>query len=146
MGLPKTAAAYLAGILDGEGCVAVRKSGYLQRRTGKRVYYLHASVVIVNTYRPVLALFRKFFGGHLRPRTKIAGRQQTYSLTVADFKAATLLTSLLPYLRIKKRQAVLTLRCQQMNTRRATQKSKVAVRRKQTELFYAVKRLKKGRV
>lgn len=87
--------AFLAGIIDGEGSVAIR-----QQKNGS----VDFNLIIVNTHLPVLEKISYFYGGKIYNRTKIEGRQQTYSLYLSGLEAKRAVEAFLPYSMIKEPQ------------------------------------------
>jgi hypothetical protein len=141
--VPETMLAYLAGIVDGEGCIAVVRYAYKSRRTGKRIWAYALSVVVVNTHRPLLRLFKKYFLGSIHPRTRYRKRKPCFSWHIAHQAGRAFLIRLLPYLREKRKQAVLAIRCQAMNDRQVTFKRKALLRVRQEKLRIKIKELKR---
>lgn len=101
---------YMAGIIDGEGCIAVTLPG---NRKGvpplpgleKRSHEFHVKVAMTDP--EAIEPFVKYYGGKIR----VAKKDQRYSTRplycwwlYAD-NAARCLNDLLPYLRIKRAQA-----------------------------------------
>lgn len=93
--------AYIAGIVDGEGCIDTFKSG-------DRVTY-QPRITVVNTNKEVLQFIIAVFGGTVTTRSKVARCKQTYSWTRGGLPAAEILERLLPYFIIKKRHALLAI-------------------------------------
>ena len=90
--------AYFAGIFDGEGCVSI------QPNKGQ----LTLTVDVVNTNFEVIENMHKYLGGHLSLRTqnKISPMRVWY---VRGHKCAESLKPLIPYLHIKREQALLAI-------------------------------------
>lgn len=106
--IPKTTLAYMAGILDGEGSVMIKKHhskdcinpGYSER------------ICVRNTNKEVIELFRKFFKGCFAPENKVHQSKSgfkryklMYSFDAVDKNAYIVVEMLYPYLIIKKKQA-----------------------------------------
>jgi hypothetical protein len=92
---------YLAGLVDGEGCIRLNPSG-----KGKyRRYYPRLQVT--NTYLPILEQLKEQFGGCITEKKNNRPDWSTaYDWRVNGDTARTILTSLIPYLIIKKEKAV----------------------------------------
>jgi hypothetical protein len=93
--------AYVAGFLDGEGCVS------LAWRKGKLGYnYITPIIQITNTNEEVLIWIKSIFGGSIqfRPDTRKT-RKDSWCVTMAGETALKFLKSVRPYLRIKTKQA-----------------------------------------
>ena len=90
--------AYVAGLIDGEGCVHLD--------TPRRTYRARVSVGMTEPALPLLQQLRTEWGGtlyQLRPATARWAAAWTWHLTGGP--AAALLTAIRPYLRIKGAQA-----------------------------------------
>lgn len=94
--------AYTAGIVDGEGCIAITREFRGDR------YHFNVVVVVANTSLPVLEWLQDRWGGHVpaltasrAPNQRPAG--QWRSLSGRQIKG--MLESILPYLQIKRAQA-----------------------------------------
>lgn len=85
--------AYLAGILDGEGCITI-----FHEKKFKTTYIL--SVVVAMRCPTVVKLFASEFGGSLCLRGS-----GVLAWTIRSNKAMHMLRQLLPYLVVKKKQA-----------------------------------------
>ena len=98
---------YIAGIIDGEGCIGVYRSS-----DRDRTFFLQ--ITIANTNIAVLEWLKNKFGcGYLAPQSTSKTRpknKQSYSLEVSRMKAYEILLRVLPYLIIKKTQAHLGLK------------------------------------
>jgi intein-encoded DNA endonuclease-like protein len=97
--------AYIAGFLDGDGCVMLQ----LVRRKGSRLgYQIRASVVFYQKQqnRPFLeGLKEQILSGYVRNRND---GMSEYTI-VENVAVKSLLEKLLPYLKLKRRQAELAL-------------------------------------
>ncbi len=95
--------AYLAGLIDGEGTIRIGEVGPINKH--------YASISIGMTNKKVLDLFARVFGSRVRLEKPSSGRQQMYRWGTSGNKVVPLiLDKLLPYLIVKKRQAVLVLK------------------------------------
>lgn len=100
--LSPTDAAYIAGFLDGEGCISIyrRKNSYA------------AKVSFTNTYLPVIEHIGTLIGaGSYKSKSRASSvrHKVAYDMVVNSDFAANLLKQLLPYLIIKKEQARLAI-------------------------------------
>jgi len=108
--------AYCAGIIDGEGCISMfeqnnETSQKQWRKAGDVRYRYKVKVKMVD--HEACALLMEVFGGSLywNPLQKLQERQRfaTITWTVSERRAAKCIRQLLPYLRIKQKQAELLL-------------------------------------
>jgi len=107
---PREAAllAYMAGIFDGEGCVGIKK----YKPTGKQrttCYFLYLDMGM--TYREIPELFKSVFGGSLREERVLRKRSMWRWNATGKTHLAAILGALIPYLRVKREQALLALSC-----------------------------------
>lgn len=92
--------AYLAGMIDGEGCVAV------ELFTGGSI---GITVTIVNSHRSMLDWLTDRFGGCIRPRPNPIRRwKKTWSWSVTGYAADAILHRVSPILIIKQQASWLT--------------------------------------
>lgn len=110
--------AYLAGIIDGEGYVGIKRStwGMRNRTDVKNPIYSERVGIKMSTKEP-LDLFKANFGGSLcrdkkiyQSKTGFKTNKVMYVYLATDRIAVKILEATLPYLIIKKRQAKLTLK------------------------------------
>ncbi len=116
--LPDQTLAYIAGLVDGEGCITLSR----RYKSPHRINTWMVQVDVSNTNLDVLYWLQKELGiGRvvLRPRLKAAHKQcgKWYVQTGA---AAELLQALSPWLRIKKAQAQLAIAFQATKQPRLT--------------------------
>jgi hypothetical protein len=94
---------YLAGFVDGEGCISIIRYG------AGRVHYLRLSVTQLD--RRPLDLLRQEYGGSVYRKVR-PGRRDIFEWVVADSTALSALEDLLPHLIVKRDQAVLGIEFQ----------------------------------
>jgi hypothetical protein len=110
-----TVAAYIAGILDGEGSVFIAE----RRQKGSRFRYAFLVATIVNTDMTLLAYIKRSVGNGVRftevvrPRTLLS-RLPVMHLWFTHHRAIAFLEPLLPYLIIKKDKARLGIEFQRL--------------------------------
>jgi len=100
--------AYVAGVVDSDGHIGIDRSATMpQRRTSVRY---EAAVVVTNVDRPLMDWLQEEFGGSLRQRKQMLPHHKpTYSWKLSEQQAAGFCEQILPYLRVKKRQAELLI-------------------------------------
>lgn len=99
--------AYIAGVIDSDGTIGIKKSTYSMRitRDSKAPSYSER-VHIRQVTREAIDFLALIFGGNVGTEDPSAKRgRPLYRWGVTDLKATILLRSLLPYLRIKRAQA-----------------------------------------
>ncbi len=100
--LTDTEKAYLAGIIDGEGCITVCKSSRYDNRV--------ITVAVAMNDREAIDILFEHFGGCLFELKKQNPKwNDGWRWAVKQRKAKVVLEAVLPYLRIKDRQAILAL-------------------------------------
>lgn len=108
---PATVLAYLAGFIDGEGCIRINRR---QPRAGEvsDIYQVHVEAEQVS--RDPLDLLSRTYGGSVtvnrRNSRANANWQDTYRWQLYAFQAVRCIQDLLPYLRGKRPQAEVCLR------------------------------------
>lgn len=129
--------AYLAGLLDGEGCIRIHKITSKSKANVTPTYTLR--VDIVNQNFDVLKEFKdKTAIGRLFRRPG----DSCYSWTIQCNQASELLTMLLPFMRIKRQQAIVAIEFQEVqNKSRRGKKDKeaIAIREAFKELISSLK-------
>ncbi len=97
-------AAYLAGFLDGEGTISVRK------------YYnnFRLELSVANTHLPTLESIKSLYGGRILQRKEAYRRKILYELRWSASSAAKVLKSIEPYLITKKEHCTIALQFQGM--------------------------------
>ena len=88
---------YLAGYIDGEGCLTFRHGSL--------------TVAVDSIYPYTLRVFQKLYGGRISKRTQRPGtrKRTSYQWRVYGATSVALLTDVLPHLREKRAQAILCL-------------------------------------
>lgn len=101
-------AAYIAGLVDGEGCISVSRTHTSESAKGcKRGFAYRSSLNITMTNLEILEWIKQITraGKICSKRVNIAKHKAAWSWTVWSIEASELLQQLLPYLHIKKEQA-----------------------------------------
>lgn len=99
--------AYCAGVIDSDGTIGIKRSTYAMRRVGDCGQPTYSERICVKQVEPAAVdLLKSLFGGarYLAPPSTRRGRS-LHSWQVTDLKAVAALRALIPFLRIKKRQA-----------------------------------------
>ena len=102
--------AYLAGLMDADGCLALFK--YPGRNRGR--FAVEVFVAIKQTQREALDLLASQFGGLVRlTKPSTPGGKPLYYWKRSGQHAATVAQALLPFLLLKRRQAEIVIAVQQ---------------------------------
>jgi hypothetical protein len=100
--------AYFAGIIDGEGTITISRAARKDTKHKLPAYIPHMKVC--NTDKALIDWIQKTFGGCLNNVRQSNDKWSTlYYLRWNCTKARTVLEMLLPYLRVKRLQALLVL-------------------------------------
>jgi hypothetical protein len=102
---------YFAGIVDGDGCIRIKKSAQKLMISPKYEVVLQVKM----TYEPLIKLLAAVFNGtyKLTPPSSRTGKS-LYCFAVSGPKAEVTINTLLPYLRTKKQQAKLCLQLREL--------------------------------
>ena len=99
-----TELAYMAGIIDGEGCIRI--GTYLRKSTTGNYLKTQAAIEISNTDIRMLRWVSERFGGHVRPKSHQNPKgKPAFTWQCGGREGHDILTKILPYLVIKKDQA-----------------------------------------
>jgi hypothetical protein len=96
---------YLAGLFDGEGCISLVK----QKRANSSLMTYSIRVVIAMTHKPTIKAIHNQFGGNYSERKGNGINRNSFSVMWANRKAAPILAALLPYLQIKREEALIAI-------------------------------------
>lgn len=114
--------AYLAGLIDGEGYIGIKKSNPYNHLTGRVNPGYHERLQIRMVDEAAIKLLANTLGGwYYKEKPSVAQGRPLYCYQASDRKAAGILKILLPYLIIKRESAntVLLLRDSKNNPDRA---------------------------
>jgi hypothetical protein len=102
---------YLAGIVDGEGYVGIKKSKYA-RHCPSPTYHERIQIRMID--EGAIKLFQKIFGGnYYKEKPHCAKGNLLYCYQASDLLASKICKELLPYLLIKKSNAQRILKLRQ---------------------------------
>jgi len=105
--MKKTDLAYAAGIVDGEGCIAIHKQ-YAKRS------WFSLTVQVTSTNEWLCEYMKFMFGGTVRshPQTYNGSQKLIWRWTICSYKASEFLQLIMPYLNLKRPQAELGIKFQ----------------------------------
>lgn len=104
--------AYIAGLVDGEGYIGIKKSKAYECQKRKTPGY-HARIQIRMVDEPAIKFIAETLGGwYYKEKPSVAQGRPLYCYQASDKSAEYILRTLLPYFRVKKKStnAVLALR------------------------------------
>lgn len=100
---------YLAGIIDGEGSIAIEIQSQSVRWNRKCDYY-SLRLLVINTNMPLLEWIVENFGGTIRERKRVPNRRICYRWNLFSHNAAAVLAACQPYMIVKKSHVEVFLR------------------------------------
>ena len=108
--------AYCAGVIDSDGTIGVKRNTYSMRVVGDSVQPTYSERVCVKQVEPqAVRLLKRLFGGSFYlGKPQVANGRPLWVWQVTDLRAAACLRALLPFLRIKRRQAENCLRLREV--------------------------------
>lgn len=107
--------AYIAGLIDGEGSFGVWIYVSRQSKRPEGSHYLRRYVTVSNTHEPTIRWLHGECGGHVvRIKRHDPRHKPGWQLYVHDKQAVVLALRVLPYLRIKRRQAEIIVEISQL--------------------------------
>lgn len=107
---------YIAGILDGEGCIRIGK-----RMSPTGFYRYFASVDVSNTNLPIIQVFSGLLGGPIQKRGQHRRNQhwkECHLWAIRGVRASTFLEAIITYLVGKRQQAELLVALEQEKAQR----------------------------
>ena len=124
--MKKTTLAYLAGAIDSDGTIGVKRSTYAQRVVGDAGQAVFSERIALRQVTPeIVDLLRSTFGGSVymtKPSTERGRPLHTWAVT--DLQALHCAKALLPFLTVKHAQATNLLELRALKVRSA--KARVA--------------------
>lgn len=122
--MKKTDIAYIAGVMDSDGYFTIKKSTYGMRRFKDRRNPDYSEKCGIKQVQPqAIKLIYENFGGYYRiEKSSSKNGKPLNSITLQNRKADTFIKTILPYLRIKKRQAQILLKLRQSINKGKTEK------------------------
>lgn len=101
--MKKTDIAYIAGLIDGEGYIGIKKA--TARKDCQNPLY-HARIQIRMVDEEAIKFIAETLGGnYYKEKPSVAKRRPLYCFQSSDKSAETILETILPYLRVKKASA-----------------------------------------
>lgn len=131
---------YMAGFVDGEGCVCIHENRAYSARTSCRAPRVVLQLNVANCHLRVLQQMQKQFGGNIRTHLDKynPNARTSYRWCLSEQAAAGLLEQLLPYLVVKREVAELAIRLGHL---KAANSSRRGVKRHRLTLEEAEERI-----
>lgn len=99
--ISRDALVYLAGIVDGEGCLYT-----FSKLSGKGVRYKTHRIIVTNTSKELVDWIANNFGGYIYAVKRAGGHRQAYQWILDGPRTLMLVSELLPYSIIKRAKAL----------------------------------------
>jgi len=109
---------YLAGCIDCDGSISIKRSTYHMRVIGDAHQPTYSERIMFKQITPdVTDLLKKYFGGYARvEKPSCKNGKKLYAWQVTDKQAYECATILLPYLKVKKRQAEIVVELRKLKS------------------------------
>lgn len=98
--------AWLAGLLEGEGCFTFHKQNYRRKRDGGLSIYIRPAIVLVMTDRDVVDRAAHLLGDYAVQVRDRRGRKVIYGVTSYGPRAAQTMRELRPFLGDRRRARI----------------------------------------
>lgn len=106
--MEQTDLAYIAGILDGEGHIGIKKT--VTRRNGRINPQYQERIAVRMVDEPAIRFIAETLGGnYYSERPHAHNGRPLYCFQATDRQAASMLEAVLPYLRVKRQNALAVL-------------------------------------
>ena len=123
--MSNTDIAYCAGLIDGEGCIRIKKSK-AYRCQGRATPGYNASVQVKMVNQDAIEFLCKTFGGwHYTQQSALKSGRPFFTWQLSDLKAETTLRTLLPFLRVKRQQAEIVLALRNLQKEGSKHRTKI---------------------
>lgn len=138
----ETRIAYIAGIIDGEGCIAITRRKLKRVKTNN--WYYQPQVIVGNTNRKLVYFCVDCYGGWIATFKRHNPNWSTiYHWKITGDEMKCLLSDIIPYLIVKRKQAKLVLlfpKYQRNGRKERTDTEK----QEQENLWFRIKKLNSG--
>lgn len=131
--------AYLAGIVDGEGYIGIKKTRAYKCQDRQTPGY-HACIAVKMINEKAIHLLATNLGGwYYKEKRSPPQRRQLFCYHVTDKRAEQTLRSLLPYLRVKRQNAKCVLQLRKLQTEGRKHQTRITGHRKFPDRFGVVR-------
>jgi hypothetical protein len=121
----ETDIAYVAGIVDGEGCIRIKKMRALKCQ-GRKTPAYHATIKIKMVDQGVVDFVASVLDGRVTcERNSLKSGRPFFACHISDKKAENAIRLILPFLRAKRRQAEKVLELRELQKGGAKHRTKV---------------------
>lgn len=118
--------AYLAGLVDGEGCIRIKRAKAYRNLTGRANPAYHCSIHVRMVDEAAIKFLGDTLGGwYWREKAHATNGRPLFCWQATDREAEFILRCLLPYLRVKRAQAENALALRTLQSERMKHRTKV---------------------
>jgi hypothetical protein len=103
----ETQRAYIAGVVDGEGCISLSKTRVKRKTFPFYTYTYHLSLSIGNTNKEIIEYINNVYPSNIYLQAQCGWKKRAYIWKISDTKLVPFLKKIERYLIIKKKQCVL---------------------------------------
>ncbi len=124
--------AYIAGLIDGEGYIGVKKTSPYRHLTGRVNPGYHARICIKMVDESAIRFLAETLGGWYFEEKRPAGgwsKRRLFAYQATDKAAADILCAILPYLRVKHANAEAVLELRALQATSAVHRTKIVGKR-----------------
>lgn len=107
--------AYIAGIIDGEGCIGIYQKNCARE---EKSYGVRITIEMVDSFLPMANKMMDHYGGHVSVRRRSMVFSNMVAYVITGEKSANLIRDILPFLKIKKAQAILAMKLNEVSMAR----------------------------
>lgn len=108
--------AYLAGLVDGEAYIGIKKTTAYARQGRKTAGY-HARIQVRMVDEAAIRFMSETLGGwYYKEKPRVARGRPLYCYQVSDLAAKNVLSTLLPFLRVKREAALCVLSLRELQS------------------------------
>jgi hypothetical protein len=121
----ETTLAYIAGLIDGEGYIGVKRSGAYECQ-GRKTPGYHARIQIRMVHEGAIKLLADTLGGwYYKEKAHLAKGRPLFCYQASDASAETVIQKVLPYLVVKKESAESVLRLRSLQAEGHKHRTKI---------------------
>lgn len=125
MEISDTTLAYIAGLIDGEGYIGVKKSGAYKCQ-GRKTPGYHARIQIRMVHEGAIKTLAEALGGwYFKEKPRLAKGRPLYCYQASDASAEEVLRKVMPYLIVKRESAELVLRLRALQSEGHKHRTKI---------------------
>ncbi len=134
--LHETEKAYIAGFVDGEGCIFATQYG----RNGR----YRIGMTLAQCDQEIILYLKECCGGSIYENKRKVNRKIAWTWQISNKMAGDFLRDILPYLKVKKQQAILAIELQSMKGQNSNKRTTNSQFNRETEIYTELKLIHKS--